>query len=61
MKEQFWNEEVQKAVKRLTRKKLIELLLDVWDTATIIYADETDTQRIKYIENTINTVIGIDG
>ncbi|WP_346892667.1 hypothetical protein [Clostridium sp. UBA871] len=61
MKEQFWNEEVQKAVERLSRKRLIELLLNVWDTATFIYVDETDAQRIKCIEDTINTAIGIDG
>ena len=60
MKERFWNEEVKKGVESLSKEELEELVLDIWDTATIVYVDETDTQRITYVENRINKLIGIE-
>ncbi|WP_099346969.1 hypothetical protein [Clostridium tertium] len=60
MKERFWNEEVKKGVESLSKEELEELVLDIWDTATIVYVDETDTQRIMYVENRINKLIGIE-
>ena len=60
MKERFWNEEVKKGVESLSKEELEELVLDIWDTATIVYIDETDTQRIMYVENRINKLIGIE-
>lgn len=60
MKEKFWNEEVQKGVESLSKEELEELVLDIWDTATVVYVDETDTQRIMYVENRINKLIGIE-
>ncbi|MDU6364682.1 MAG: hypothetical protein E6582_14325 [Clostridium sp.] len=60
MKERFWNEEVKKGVESLSKEELEVLVLDIWDTATIVYVDETDTQRIMYVENRINKLIGIE-
>jgi hypothetical protein len=60
MKKQFWNEEVQSSVEKLSKEKLEDLILDIWDTATIVYCDETDSQRIKYIGDAINRIIGIE-
>ena len=60
MKERFWNEEVKKGVESLSKEELEEWVLDIWDTATIVYVDETDTQRIMYVENRINKLIGIE-
>ena len=58
MKKNFWNEEVQKSIEKLNKRQLQELLMDIWDTATVIYADETDTERIEVIEDSINKLIG---
>lgn len=56
----YWNKEVQLKVKKLTKSKMVDLVLDLYDTANVNYCDETDTDRLKYIENIINKYIEIN-